>query len=163
MADQGSCWIPVAPGAPSDPSKSAEVQPAKKTIFSVPYEIRTKSAKSRGLEKDGRRERISGFCRGAAVQSFVREAPRLLGIFPRWRAGREYFVRRGWRRERDSNPRYGSDAGFATVPAAQIEQRRPHRPAPDDAADRHKRAGLHSSRIRQHEKFGERFGMRLVI
>ena len=37
-------------------------------------------AKSRGLEKDGRRERIFGLGRGAAVQSFARESPCLLGI-----------------------------------------------------------------------------------
>lgn len=103
MADQGLCWIPVAPGAPSDPSKSAEVQPAKNDIFSVPYEIRTKSAKSRGLEKEGRKDQILGFRRGAAVQSFAREGPCLLGICPPWRAGREYLVRCNWRRETNRN------------------------------------------------------------
>ena len=33
LRDQCSCWIPVAPGAPSDLSKGAEVQLAKKTSF----------------------------------------------------------------------------------------------------------------------------------
>jgi hypothetical protein len=59
-------------------------------------------AKSGGLEKDGRRERIFGLGWGAAVQSFVREGACLLGIFARWRVGREYFVRCDWQREWDS-------------------------------------------------------------
>ena len=47
-----------APGAPSDLSKSTEIWLPKIGILSATYEFRTKSAKSRGLEKDGRRERI---------------------------------------------------------------------------------------------------------
>ena len=62
--------------------------------------------KSRGLEKDGRRERILGLRRGAAVQSFVREGPCLLGIFARSQAGREYLARCDWRRETNRNPTF---------------------------------------------------------
>jgi hypothetical protein len=61
------------------------------------YEIRTKIAKSRGLEKDGRRERILSLRRDASVQRFAREGPCLLGIFARSPAGREYLVRCDWR------------------------------------------------------------------
>jgi hypothetical protein len=61
-------------------------------------------AKSRGLEKDGRREQILGLRRGAAVQRFGREGPCLLGIFPPWRTGREYLVRCDWRSEANPNP-----------------------------------------------------------
>ena len=45
-----------------------------------------------------------GLRRGAGVQSFVREGPCLLGIFARWRAGREYLVWCNWRSERNRNP-----------------------------------------------------------
>ena len=61
-------------------------------------------AKSRGLEKDGRRERIFALGRLRAVQRFAREGPCLLGIFSPWQAGREYFVRCNWRRETNRNP-----------------------------------------------------------
>jgi hypothetical protein len=103
-----ACWIPVAPGAPSDVSKSMEVWPTKTNIISVTYEIRTESAKSRGLEKDSRGESILGLGGRAAVQSFVRECPCLLGIFARSQASGECWPRRGWRSESVSNRRYGS-------------------------------------------------------
>ena len=104
LQNQSACWIPVAPGAPSDLSKSTEIWLTKICLISATYEIRTKMAKSRGLEKDGRRDRILGPRRGAAVQSFVREGPCLLGIFPRWQAGREYLPRCDWRTETNRNP-----------------------------------------------------------
>jgi hypothetical protein len=53
--------------------QSAEVAAPKKDSKSVAYEIRTKSAKSGGLETNGRRERISAPRRGAEVRRFVRE------------------------------------------------------------------------------------------
>ena len=74
--DQSSCWIPVAPGTPSDLSKSTEVRLTKSCLSSATYEIRTKPAKSRGLEKGGRRERILGLagvpqCRGLRANARV--------------------------------------------------------------------------------------------
>jgi hypothetical protein len=95
--------IPVAPGTPNDLSKSAEVRLIKSAFFPDTYEIRTKMAKSRGLEKDGPRERIFMLGLLGAVQRFAGEGPCLLGIFPPWRAGREYFVRRNWRSETNRN------------------------------------------------------------
>jgi len=68
-------WIPVAPGAPSDLAKSAEVWHTKTDSISIAYEFRTKSAQSGGLEKNGRRERILGLGRCVAVRRFVREGP----------------------------------------------------------------------------------------
>ena len=50
----------VALGCPSDLSKSTEVRLTKSCLSSATYKIRTKSAKSRGLEKNGGRERILG-------------------------------------------------------------------------------------------------------
>ena len=103
--DQSSCWIPVAPGAPSDISKSTEIWLTKSTLISAAYEIRTKSAKSRGSEKDGRRERILALGRGVAVQRFAREGPCLLGIFAGPQPGRECLARCDWRRTQSpSNP-----------------------------------------------------------
>jgi uncharacterized protein YerC len=43
------------------------------------YEIRTKIAKSRGLEKDGRRERILSLRRDASVQRFIGDFCTLAG------------------------------------------------------------------------------------
>jgi hypothetical protein len=86
---QSRCWIPVAVGRPSDLSKSAEVRLSKSAFVPATYKIRTKSAESRGLEKDGRRKRIYGIGRSAAVQRFAREGPCFLGIFARPQAGRE--------------------------------------------------------------------------
>ena len=93
-------------GESSHTPKSTDVKLTKSCFLSPTYEIRTKSAKSRGSEKDGRRERILGLRRGAAVQSFVREGQCLLGIFPPRRADREYLVRCDWRRERNRNPTF---------------------------------------------------------
>ena len=104
--DQRSCWIPVAPGTPNDLSKSAEVRLSKMAFVPATYEIRTKMAKSRGLEKGGRRERIFALGWLRAVQSFVREGPCLLGIFARSQAGREYLARCDWRRESNWNPTF---------------------------------------------------------
>ena len=67
----------------------SEVRLSKSAFVPATYKIRTKSAKSRGLEKDGRRERISGLSRALAVQSFVCEGPCLLGIFARPQPDRE--------------------------------------------------------------------------
>jgi hypothetical protein len=99
IAAQRPCWIPDAPGTPNDLSKSAEVRLSKSAFVPATYKNRTKSAESRGLEKDDRRERIFELGRLRAVQRFAREGPCLLGIFPPWRAGRG---------ERDSNSRYGA-------------------------------------------------------
>ena len=46
----------------------------KRDSKSGPYENRTKSAQSKGLETNGRRERIFGLTRRAAVRRFAREA-----------------------------------------------------------------------------------------
>ena len=80
LPDQRSCWIPVAPGAPTDLSKSTEIWLTKSELISATYGIRTELAKSRGLEKDGRRERNFTLGRLRAVHSFAREGPCLLGI-----------------------------------------------------------------------------------
>ena len=77
-------------------------------------------AKSRGLEKGGRRERIFALGWLRAVQSFVREGPCLLGIFARSQAGREYFVRCDWRSEPVSNSRYSSKRGLRAMGRAGI-------------------------------------------
>jgi len=61
--------------------QSAEVGITKNDSKSAAYENRTKSVKSGGLEKDGRRERILALRRGAEVQSFVREGPVFIGDF----------------------------------------------------------------------------------
>jgi hypothetical protein len=97
--DQRSRWFPVTPGAPSDLSKSAEVRLAESDGIAVAYEIRTESAKSRALEKNGRRERISGLDRCVAVERFTRESPCLLGILALSQPGRECSARIDWRRE----------------------------------------------------------------
>ena len=81
VRDQRSCWIPVAPGAPSDLSKSTEIWLPKIAILSASYEIRTKSTQSRGLEKDGRRERLLGLRRGAAVAELCTRRPVFIGDF----------------------------------------------------------------------------------
>jgi hypothetical protein len=75
-------------------------------MISTAYEFRTKSAQSRGLEKDGRRERIFCLSRGIAVQRFAREGPCLLGIFARVQASRECLARCDWRRETNRNPTF---------------------------------------------------------
>ena len=104
IAAQRPCWIPVAPGTPNDLSKSAEVRLSKSAFVPATYKNRTKSAESRGLEKDDRRERIFELGRLRAVQRFAREGPCLLGIFPLSQAGREYFARCDWRRvQSDAN------------------------------------------------------------
>ena len=54
--------------------QSAEVAAPKSDSKSVAYEIRTKSAQSGGLERNGLRERISALGGYAAVRRFFREA-----------------------------------------------------------------------------------------
>ena len=49
------------------------------------------------------RERILSLRWGAAVQSFAREGPCLLGIFAGSQTGREYSARYNWRSEPVSN------------------------------------------------------------
>jgi antitoxin FitA len=56
-----------------------------------------------------------GLHRATAVQSFVREGPCLLGIFPPWRTGREYLVRCNWRRERHWNLTFSIDMWIACL------------------------------------------------
>ena len=80
IAAQRPCWIPVAPGTPNDLSKSAEVRLSKSAFVPATYKNRTKSAESRGLEKDDRRERVFELGRLRAVQRFAREGP-CLGFF----------------------------------------------------------------------------------
>jgi hypothetical protein len=53
-------------------AKSAEVWLTKNNSKSITYEFRTKSAQSRGLEKNGHRERIWILRRCAAVRRFSR-------------------------------------------------------------------------------------------
>jgi hypothetical protein len=74
LLNQCSCWIPVAPGAPSDLAKSTEVRLTKNDSISTAYESRTKSGESGGLENNGQRERFLGLDRCAAVRRFVRKA-----------------------------------------------------------------------------------------
>jgi hypothetical protein len=64
--------------------------------------------KSRGLEKDSRRELIFDLGWGAAVQSFVREGPCLLEIFACSQVGREYLAGIDWRRETNRNPTFSA-------------------------------------------------------
>src|SRR5262245_59935238 len=54
----------------------------KNDSISIAYEFRTKSGKSGGLETNGRRERISGHCRGVEVWRFVREGRGYWGFVP---------------------------------------------------------------------------------
>ena len=88
--------------------QSAEVAVPKSDSISIAYEFRTKSAKSGGLETNGRRERISGLSRGVAVRRFSREGPWLLGFCARSKASGECWAWTDWRSERDSNSRYGT-------------------------------------------------------
>jgi hypothetical protein len=67
--------------------QSAEVTVPKNDSKSVAYEIRTKSAKSGGLETNGPRERISGHAGGVEVPMFLREGPRLGGFCARSKVG----------------------------------------------------------------------------
>jgi hypothetical protein len=90
--DQCACWIPVAPGTPSNLSKSTEIWLTKSDLISATYGIRTKMAKSRGLEKDGRRERILDLRPGAAVQSFVHAKARVYWGFLRTRKPAENML-----------------------------------------------------------------------
>ena len=71
-----------APGTPSALSKSTEISLTKSVLISAAYGIRTKSAKSRGLEKGGRRERIFGLRRGARSAELCARRPVFIGIFP---------------------------------------------------------------------------------
>src|SRR5437879_578729 len=98
--------MPVVLPVPAEPSKCRQVSCIGKASISMTYEFRTKSAKSRGLEKGGRRERISGLSAPAAVLRSGRECPPLLGFGARSRARREGWRQSYWRREWDSNPRY---------------------------------------------------------
>ena len=56
---------------PSELSKSAQVQLPKNADISGDYKFRTKTAKYRALEKNGRRERISGLSASLTVQRFA--------------------------------------------------------------------------------------------
>ena len=56
---------------PSDLSKSAQVQLPKNAEISGDYKFRTKTPKYRALEKNGRRERISGLSASLTVQRFA--------------------------------------------------------------------------------------------
>jgi hypothetical protein len=56
------------------------------------YEKRTEFAKSLALEKDGRRERISGLVPPIAVLSFTRGFPPLLGFSARLKDSKEYLT-----------------------------------------------------------------------
>ena len=80
--------------------QSTEVAVSKNDSKSVACEIRTKSAKSGGLETNRPRERISGLDRGAEVRRFSCEGPWLLGFCARLKAGGESWTRIAWRRER---------------------------------------------------------------
>src|SRR5262245_34523418 len=56
---------------PSDLSKSAQVQLPKNADISGDYKFRTKTAQYRALEKNARRERISGLSASLIVQRFA--------------------------------------------------------------------------------------------
>ena len=58
----------------------------KYLVKSVPYKFCTKFAKSVGLEKNGRRERILGLRCFVAVLRFMCEGPCLLGILRAYKA-----------------------------------------------------------------------------
>ena len=92
---------------------------------SITYGFRTKSAQSGGLEKIGPRDEILGLRRSVAVRRFAREGPCLLGICPPWRADREYFVRRNWRRETNRDPTL-SGLWITRRAAAQLNDIDPH-------------------------------------
>jgi hypothetical protein len=95
------------PPLPRDILQSAEVCVTKSDSKLVAYEFRTKSAQSGGLETNGRRERNSGLKRCVTVRRFAREARGYWGFYARSQATGECWSRKGWRREWDSNPRYG--------------------------------------------------------
>jgi hypothetical protein len=78
----------------------------KYLVKSVSYKFCTKFAKSGGLEKNGRRERILGLRCFVAVRRFMCEGPCLLGIFPRLKGDREFWTRTRWRRERNWIPTF---------------------------------------------------------
>ena len=84
--------------------QSAEVAVPKSESISTAYEFRTKSAKSGGLETNGRRERILGLSRCLAVRRFSHEGPPLLGFCARSKASGECLAWTCWRRERNWDP-----------------------------------------------------------
>ncbi len=93
--------------SPSVLAKSAEMRRIRIPEKTIAYEDRTKSAQSGGLERNGLTERISGSDQTTAVRRFGREGPRILRISARPDGAREALQKTDWRRERDSNPRYG--------------------------------------------------------
>ena len=71
------------------------------------YEFRTRSAQSGALETSGRRDGFHGFGRSTAVRRFFHEGRDCWGLIEALASSREYCALKDWRRERDSNPRYG--------------------------------------------------------
>jgi hypothetical protein len=86
--------------------QSPEVAALKNGSIPRTYGNHTKSAQSGGLETNGRRDRNLSFSRPVAVLRFVREA-RGYWASMRTQARGECCSRERWRREWDSNPRYG--------------------------------------------------------
>ena len=73
LCDQHPRWIAVAPAVARNLAKSADSQ-LKKRLEIIRLRIRTNPEEWGGLEKNGRRERISGLSQRPAVRRFVREA-----------------------------------------------------------------------------------------
>ena len=79
--DQRPSWIPVAPATPRYFYKVRRLASGK-TIQNQPLTSSVLNPRSRELWRQTAPEREFGPQPGAAVQSFAREGPCLLGIFP---------------------------------------------------------------------------------
>src|SRR3954470_16582289 len=96
--------VPLARGTGIRTSSQSE---SRKCLWDRGSNLCTKLTESRASEKIGREENIGAGFRVPAVQSLGRKMRPLLGFSRHPAPAGEKILRKRWRREWDSNPRYG--------------------------------------------------------
>ena len=104
--DQCPCWFPVASAIPRYFCKVRRL-PSPKAIQNQTLTSSVLIPRSREVWRQTARERELRVPCGAPQSEGFRAEPMVIGLLCALEAGRECCLQQDWRRERDSNPRYG--------------------------------------------------------